>query len=180
MFSPFARLILVFLLACCAACGKSDPTLRARESLANFRPFDFNFELPDLDGKKVALADFKGKVVIVDLWATWCLPCRDEIPHFVELYHKYQRAGLEIVGVNYETAPGNEAQETIRSFVSKHGIPYPCVIGDSKTKGMIPGFKGFPTTLFIDRSGAVRLTLTGYTPPKELEAIVTVLLEEPG
>jgi thiol-disulfide isomerase/thioredoxin len=150
----------------------------AKELLAEHKPFDFDFSLPNLDGKTVAKKDFAGKVVIADIWGTWCPPCRMEVPHFVELYKRHKAAGLEIVGINYERADASAAPDLIRKFVEENKISYPCVIGDDKTQKQVPGFSGFPTTVFLDRSGKVRLSLVGYHPLPELEAIVKVLLEE--
>lgn len=154
----------------------------AAELLASNKPFPFSFELTDLDGKKVALAGLKGKVAIIDVWGTWCPPCRMEIPHFVNLYERFHDKGLEIVGVNYEREEGDtKARELVRAFVKENGVPYRCVIGDEKTQALIPNFEGFPTTLFIDREGTVRLKVVGYHSRVDLEAIVAHLLNEtPG
>lgn len=152
----------------------------AKVLLAENKPFKFSFSLPNLDGKKVSLADFKGKVVIVDIWGTWCPPCRAEIPHFVDLYKKYREKGLEIVGINYENLPDDEAKKTIKEFVEKNKLPYTCVIGDEATQGLIPNFEGYPTTLFVDRAGKVRAKTVGFEESMavELETIVTTLLDE--
>ena len=152
---------------------------QAKETLAATKPFKFTFELPDVNGKTVSSADLKGKVAIVDIWGTWCPPCRMEIPHFVALYEKYHDKGLDIVGINYEHEEDEkEVKQTIKSFAEKHKIPYPCVIGDSKTQDQVPDFQGFPTTLFIDRSGTVRAKLVGFDPSHagELKALVETLL----
>jgi thiol-disulfide isomerase/thioredoxin len=150
----------------------------AKELLAEYKPFDFDFSLPRLDGKTVTKQDFAGKVVIVDFWGTWCPPCRMEIPHFLELHQRYRAAGLEIVGINYEQVDSFSAPGVIREFVEQNKVTYPCLIGDQKTKTQVPGFGSFPTTLFLDRSGKVRLSLVGYHSLVELEAIVKLLLDE--
>ena len=147
--------------------------------LAENKPFPFDFKLPDVTGKKVALADLKGKVTIVDVWGTWCPPCRMEIPHFISLYQQYHDKGLEIVGLNYENVSDKEAKTRIEEFVKDKKVPYPCLIGDDKTQEQIPSFEGFPTTLFLDREGKVRLKTVGYRPKVILEAIVERLLDEP-
>ena len=148
------------------------------EELANFKPFPFDFELKDTDDKPVSLAGYKGKVTIVDVWGTWCPPCRMEIPHFVDLYKEYKGKGLEIVGINCEQVAPDQVKKTIKDFVKETKIPYKCVINDGKTEEKIPGFQGYPTTLFLDRSGRVRMMLVGYTPKPKLEAIVTTLLAD--
>ena len=142
--------------------------------------FDFSFALPDLEGNTVSLANFKGKVVIVDVWGTWCPPCRMEIPHFVELQKKYRDAGLEIVGINYERVPADQWRDTIKKFVEENGVTYTCVIGDAATQQSIPNFNAYPTTLFVDRAGKVRQTLVGAHELSVLEGIVGPLLAERG
>ena len=149
------------------------------EEMSQQKPFAFDFELKDLDEKTVSLADYKGKVTIVDVWGTWCPPCRKEIPHFVDLYKSLKPKGLEIVGINCnEQGTREEVKKTIKDFASKYKIEYKCVLNDEKTETKIPDFQGYPTTLFLDKTGKVRLTLVGYTPKAKLEAIVTTLMAE--
>jgi thiol-disulfide isomerase/thioredoxin len=153
-----------------------------KQEMHAFKGFPFTFELPDLEDKKIKLADFKGKVTIVDVWGTWCPPCREEIPHFIALLEKYGKAkdGLAMVGINYERAEQSQWKKIISGFVKENKINYPCLIGDEKTQESIPEFEGFPTTLFIDRAGKVRFKLTGMAPPAVLESIVKLLLDEPA
>jgi len=149
------------------------------EELASNKPFPFDFDLKDTDDKPVKLADYKGKVTIVDVWGTWCPPCRMEIPHFVDLYKEYKGKGLEIVGINCNENGGPaEVKKKIKDFAKETKISYTCVINDGKTEEKIPGFQGYPTTLFLDRTGKVRLMLVGYTAKEKLEAIVTSLLAD--
>jgi thiol-disulfide isomerase/thioredoxin len=149
---------------------------KVRKEMKDFKPFPFSFELPDLEGKPVKLADFKGKVTIVDVWGTWCPPCKMEIPHFVALKDKYK--DLAIVGINYEHVAKDKVKDTIASFVKENKINYPCVIGDDKTQEKIPDLEGFPTTLFLDREGKVRYKHVGYAPMAQLEEIVKTLLAD--
>ncbi len=152
----------------------------ARKRLAERPSFAFDFELPSLDGKKVAIANFKGRVTIVDLWGTWCPPCRRAIPHLIDLYKKYHDQGLEIVGINYEHGLNDDVKDVIQRFVQENNIPYPCLIGDAKTQNQVPNFQGFPTTLYLDRSGTVRAKIEGFDPEMalEMDEIVTSLLAE--
>lgn len=149
-----------------------------QQLLAEFKPFEFTFSLPDLEGKTISLADLKGQVVIADIWGTWCPPCRAEIPHFVALQEKYQEAGLRIVGINYENGEPADAPKLIADFAKENKMNYPCVIGDEKTQAQVPNFEGFPTTLFIDRAGKVRLSVVGLQSHARLEAVVSMLLAE--
>ncbi len=149
------------------------------EEISQQKPYPFDFQLKDTDEKTVSLADSKGKVTIVDLWGTWCPPCREEIPHFVDLYRDYKPKGLEIVGINCnEEGTREEVKKTIKDFATKNKIEYPCLLNDEKTEEKIPHFDAYPTTLLLDRTGKVRLTLVGYIPKAKLEAAVIVLLAE--
>lgn len=146
--------------------------------LAENETFEFDFELQTIDDQTVRLSDLRGKVVIVDFWGTWCPPCRREIPHFVALHKQYKDAGLAIVGLNYEGVEADEARTKIAEFAKANGIEYPCLLGDEKTRDQVPNFEGYPTTLFIDRTGKVRLKVVGYHEKPFLEAAVQALLEE--
>lgn len=149
------------------------------EEMARQKPFPFDFELKDTSDKTVRLAECKGKVTIIDIWGTWCPPCRKEVPHFAELYRGYKDKGLEIIGINCnEGGSPDEVKQKIKEFARQTEIPYRCVLNDETTEKKIPGFQGYPTTLFLDRSGNVRMMLVGYTPKVRLEAIVTTMLAE--
>lgn len=131
-----------------------------------------SWELPDLDGKTVRSADFKGRVVILDFWATWCPPCRAEIPGFIELQKKYQAQGLVIVGVAADQA----SADAIKSFVQKEGINYPVVQSDEKTEKAFGGIEGLPTTFIIDRGGRIVKRHLGFTDKADFENEIKPLL----
>ncbi|MCY2968145.1 MAG: TlpA disulfide reductase family protein, partial [Planctomycetota bacterium] len=136
-------------------------------------PFEFNFELDDINGKKVSKAEFAGKVMIVDIWGTWCPPCRAEIPHFVELDKEFKEKGLQIVGLNREQTKDDEAAvKLVKDFNEQQGVTYPCALITEEIMGQVPEFQGFPTTLFIDRAGKVRLKVVGARGPEFLQAVV--------
>ncbi len=151
----------------------------AELGLAANKPFPFHFSLAGLDGKPVKLGDFRGKVVVVDFWGTWCPPCRKELPHLASIYEKYRDKGLAMIGLNYENGDEKDAQAAVESFLKVNKVPYPCLLGDKPTRAQVPEFNGFPTTLFLDRAGVVRLRLIGYHDQAELEAVVEMLLAEP-
>ena len=165
--------------------AKAEEILRAereKEVAAIFgqnKPFDFDFELTDTDDKSIALADFPGKVVIVDVWGTWCPPCRMEVPHFVALQKKFADAGLVIVGLNSEGLPEKQqAVKKVRDFQKANDMNYRCALVGDFTLADIPEFSGFPTTMFFDRNGKVRAKLVGYHEYGVLESIVRKLLAE--
>ena len=131
-----------------------------------------DWQLKDLDGKSVKLSDFKGKVVILNFWATWCPPCRKEIPTFVSLQRQYADKGLVIVGVSLdEKGPG-----VVKPFVAKMGINYPVVMGDPKTAADYGGIAVVPTTFVIDRSGKVAAEHEGDADRATFEGEIKPLL----
>src|SRR5262249_49790676 len=135
-------------------------------------------EATTVDGKPLKLADLRGKVVLVDVWGTWCPPCRAEIPHLIELYEKLSPKGFAIVGFNVERVPADKAPQVVKDFIAEKKIPYLDVVADKTSTEKIRGFEGFPTMLLIDRQGRVRLKQVGYTEGPVLEAGVEKLLAE--
>jgi len=151
----------------------------SKQEIAGFRSFAFDFEQTDLAGRPLSLASLKGKIVIVDFWGTWCPPCRAEIPSFIRLKDAYAN-DLEIVGLAYERVDAAEAPQAVIDYGLKSKINYPCAIGAQETKEMVPEFRGYPTTLFIDRTGKVRMVTVGNEPYDKLESLVRILMDESG
>lgn len=112
---------------------------------------DFDLKVLDGGGKTMKLSSLRGKAVIVDFWATYCGPCKIEMPWFVELQKKYGPDGLQIVGVAVDDA----GEKAISDFTKKMGINYPILIGTEKVADQYGGLDGLPTTFFLDRSGKV-------------------------
>lgn len=151
----------------------------ARVDLANSETFPFELSLVDVYGKSVELGDFRGKVVLVDIWGTWCPPCRAELPFFIRMQNEYSDRGLQILGVNYERARDEEqSRALVAKFAEENQINYPCMLGDNATKAQIPGFSMYPTAVMIDRTGRVRLKIEGGKPEAYFEQIVSDLLNE--
>jgi thiol-disulfide isomerase/thioredoxin len=142
-----------------------------------------DFHLKDLDDRPLSLDQFKGKVVLVDFWGTWCKPCREAIPGLVQLYHKHRRRGFEIIGLDYEqNAPNPEtARPYVKRFVEESRIPYRiAMVDDALTEKL--QIQSYPTTVLIDREGKPRLFFSGGGAEAldALDAAATVLLAEPA
>jgi peroxiredoxin len=131
------------------------------------------WQLKDPDGQPVALSDFKGKVVILDFWATWCPPCKAEIPGFVALQKQYAAQGLTVVGVSLDTAGAS----VVKSFMKNLGMNYPVVIGDEKIAADYGGVSAIPTTFVIDRNGNIVTSHQGYASQLVFESEIRPLLK---
>ena len=101
-----------------------------------------------------------------------------EIPHFVALYKKLGDQGLQIIGINYERGEKEESITQIKEYSEDAGIVYPLVLGDDATRNQVPGFRGYPTTLFLDSKGIVRAQTVGYVSEEILAGIVDRILEK--
>jgi cytochrome c biogenesis protein CcmG/thiol:disulfide interchange protein DsbE len=133
---------------------------------------DFTFK--DLRGNEISLSDCRDKVVFLNFWATWCPPCREEIPGFIEVNEKYKNRGLVIIGISVDRI----SPKSVLNFVKKHKITYPVVMSTKKIiKDYTPG-NVIPVTIIIDRRGKIRHKLIGYRDKEILENIFLKLMEE--
>ena len=128
--------------------------------------------LKDVDGRTVKSSDFAGKVVILDFWATWCPPCKAEIPGFIELQKEYGNKGLVVVGVSLDEG-GSAA---VKPFMNELGMDYAVLMGDDKIVQDFGSFEGIPTTFVIDRNGKIAGGHMGYGSKEEFEKQITPLL----
>lgn len=176
-------LLLAALFSCCGATNAhaasrpavdfgAVPKLQEQKD----RPAAPDFTLISPDGKKVALKDFRGKVVFLNFWATWCESCRDEMPAMQRLYREFKGKGFEIVGVNVK-----DKRPDALAFYKKLQLSYPVVLDPEGEVGLLYGAFGMPTTYLIDRHGIVLARLWGpadwYSP--EARNLIKTLVEQP-
>jgi len=117
-----------------------------------------DFTLDTLDGGKVTLSDLRGKVVVVNFWATWCLPCREETPALEKAYEQYKDSGMVILGVNLTN---QDVVSEVESFVQEFKLSYPILLDRDGSVSYLYQIKGLPTTFFINREGIIRTVLVG-------------------
>jgi cytochrome c biogenesis protein CcmG/thiol:disulfide interchange protein DsbE len=124
-----------------------------------------DFELTTLNGDRVRLSDFRGKAVLLNFWATWCAPCRREIPWFIEFQKEYGPKGLRIIGVSMDEG----GRDAIASFVRRTGIDYPVLLGDTHVSSLYGGLEVLPTTYYISPRGNVVALVNGVIRKAEVE-----------
>jgi thiol-disulfide isomerase/thioredoxin len=179
--------LVTLLLAVTAGCGsatesKSTTAVKAEKavkSVTSKPAVDTSqlqaapaWALTDLAGKPVTSESLKGKVVIVDFWATWCGPCRAAIPHLIELHKAYRDKGFEVVGVSLDQqGPG-----VVQTFVTQHEIPYTIAMGNQKVVNDFGGVRGIPTAFIISQDGKIFRKIVGLVPREQYEKDVIALL----
>ncbi len=127
-----------------------------------------DFSVTDLDGKTVTLADLKGKVVVLNFWATWCPPCREEIPALIALHEKNKARGLVVLGVSMDEGGVAEVKE----FVAKNKMTYPVAMASSTIADDYGGVRAIPTTFIINRDGAIIEKIVGDRSLEQFEKSV--------
>ena len=157
-------LLSIFSIAILFACGKTSEKKNPNPG------FDFN--LPDLNGKIISLEDFKGKVLIINFWATWCPPCEEEIPKLNQLHKRYKNEGLVVIGI----ALDKDSLNLVEPFVREKRIGYPILMGNEQVLRDMEDFSGVPTTLIVDQKGNIKKKYDGAFDKDDLEKILKELL----
>lgn len=158
-------LFLVFIV-----CAKADKGTTSDE---NF-PSAPDFTITDLSGKDLSLSDFEGKVIFINIWATWCSPCRAEIPGFVDVYEDYKDKGMQVIGISVD----DFGTDKVRDFVKKYEVTYPVAM---YTRDFIMAYepgRAIPETIIIDKNGLIRHRHIGYMDKETLTKYFLWLAEE--
>lgn len=148
------RLTLVLLAA---ICGFLSSGSMASSGLTGQSAPDF--ALKSATGDNLRLSEYRGEVVMINFWATWCGPCRQEMPHLEELYNRYQRVGFNLLGVNIDDDSRRAMQ-----MVEELGVTFPVLFDEKKEVSKLYSVEAMPVTLLLDRSGTVRHIHLGYQP----------------
>ena len=146
--------------------ARHNPTSAGGAKLLNQPAPDF--ALASLDGKTLKLSDYHGKAVLLNFWATWCEPCKIEMPWFVDLQRKYGPQGLQVLGVAMDDAPAKD----IADFSQKMGVNYPILIGKEEVGTQYGGVQYLPSTFYISRDGKIIERVFGLVSRSEIEANV--------
>jgi thiol-disulfide isomerase/thioredoxin len=170
--------VLVVVITAMLVAGKylarqqagSDAGLSAGDVKGQVAP---DFALKTLDGKTLRLSDLKGKAVLLNFWATWCSPCKIEMPWFVDLQKQYGPQGLQIVGVALQSELPD-----IKKFTQQIGVNYPIVIGNDDVGNRYGGIQGLPTTFYVGRDGKLVTRYFGLVSHREIEQSIQAALKQ--
>ena len=170
--SPRRRGIVLVAIAAALANGLSArPAVTEDERTPSAPRAAPDFSRPGLDHKEVSLSAYRGRVVLLNFWATWCEPCIAEIPRFAEWQRKYGERGLQVLGVSMD-----DVEAPVRTAYRKYGLNYPVVMGDEKLGEMYGGILGLPATFLIDANGRIRFQHEGAADLDVLERELRELL----
>jgi thiol-disulfide isomerase/thioredoxin len=171
--APAVAISLFALLVGLSGCDRSGSKAEAKHASSNAAT---DFDLTALNGDPLRLSDHRGKVVLVDFWATWCGPCRIGIPHLVELQREYGPRGLQIIGVAV-----SDREDNVRQFAEKMNLNYLVAMGNQEVVNDFGGFTAIPTAFLIAPDGSIAGSYTGYQEKRVFaQAIEQLLPSAPG
>ena len=162
------------VLVCLLLAGCSSESVNAAVKPEKDRKKAPDFTLKDADGRPVKLSDYKGRVVLLNFWATWCGPCRIEIPWFVEFEQKFKDRGFAVLGV----AMDEDGWDVVKPYLERVKVNYRVVIGSDMVSEMYGGVESFPTTFMLDREGRVASMHPGLMSRKVYQDEIDQLLAE--
>lgn len=171
--AAFAAAAIALLLAACSSpAGPRTSNVKPTGDRRNAP----DFSLKDENGKTVRLSDYRGKVVLLNFWATWCGPCKMEIPWFVEFERSHKDQGFAVLGISMD----EDGWQAVKPFISEEGINYRVLLGNDSISELYGGVESLPTTFMIDRDGKVAAIHVGLVSKSRYENDLKQLLENPS
>lgn len=173
-FSALAALMLAASLAvagCASSVTKGEPA-RGNRKASDRKPAP-DFELKDVNGRTIRLSDYRGQVVLLNFWATWCGPCKIEIPWFVEFQRTYKDRGFTVIGVSVD----EDGWDAVRPFLAARQVNYPVVVATPEVEMKYGGVEALPMSFLIDRNGLIASTHVGLVTKKTYEDEIRQLLD---
>jgi thiol-disulfide isomerase/thioredoxin len=173
------RKCLLFLFAALGIVGCNQHTVALPASESAVSPAGEigstlpDFALKDLQGHEISSADLRGKVVLIDFWATWCGPCKKEMPGYQKLLDRYGSRGFAVVGFKFDTMADTEDPV---QFAKKIGVDYPLAVAPDELKQRFGGIEGLPTTMLYDRKGILRKKVIGFEYTDAFESAINSIL----
>jgi len=175
----FSRLAAAGVVVCsllALACSNAQVFANAAVKPEKDRHVAPDFALKDANGNTVRLSEYKGKVVLLDFWATWCGPCKVEIPWFIQFEQKYKDKGFAVLGVSMD----EDGWSAVKPFIEEHKMNYRVALGNDQVSELYGGLDSLPTTLLVDRSGRIAKIHIGLETGRDgFENEITNLLESP-
>jgi cytochrome c biogenesis protein CcmG/thiol:disulfide interchange protein DsbE len=174
---PITRgIVAASLLVTLGGCGYSPEKVRADVKPEDKRKPAPDFTLKDATGKPVKLSEYKGKVVLLNFWATWCGPCKLEIPWFIDFEKQYKDQGFSVLGV----AMDDEGWQVVRPYIEEKKVNYRVLMGDDMTAQQYGGVDSLPTTYIIDREGRIASIHVGLVSKSDYQNEISELLKTPA
>ncbi len=162
----------LLLAGCASTVSRGEPAKGASRDTSARKPAP-DFELKDMNGKTIRLSEYRGQVVLLNFWATWCGPCKIEIPWFVEFQRAYKDRGFTVIGVSVD----EDGWEAVRPFLASRQVNYPVVVSTVEVEQKYGGVEALPVSFLIDREGRIANTHVGLVTKKTYEDEIRSLLD---